>query len=199
MLGNELLRVLKGMNIGKNEIKFNVFSASSEQFNQLRSLEAFLLNQNNNDKHRNTIFLNFQPRLQGFFAESVQKANSSSDSSKTIQILPKLSDLDSNGFWTERYFQQTLETIKKNISDETRPTSLILNGLERAISCLSKKNLFILINLFKHKDLKNLSNLKKSIFFNKTNRKCQYFLVIRPIRYFYLQLFNKFNFADASS
>lgn len=147
------------MNIGKNEIKFNIFSCPSDQSDQLRSLEAFLVNQNNNDKHRNTIFLNFQPRLQGLLSDSVKKLESSPETSKVIQVIPKLSDLDSNGLWSEAYFTEILQTIKRQIADETRPTSVIINGLERAVPSLLPKNLFTLVNLFKHKDLKNLRSV----------------------------------------
>jgi hypothetical protein len=142
MLGNELIRCLKGMNIGKNEIKFNVFGAPSDQASQLRSLEAFLVNQNCGDKHRNTIFLNFQPRLQGYFSECVRKLGACPETSKIIHVVPKMSELDSQGQWTAEYFAQTLQTIKKEICDESRPTSLIVNGLERAIAALPPQNLF---------------------------------------------------------
>lgn len=160
MLATELIRVVKGLIIGKAETRYNVISSETDQHFQLKSLEAFLLNQNSHDRHRNTIFVNFNQKDKGYLKDIITKI-SNSENCKIYNVETKLKDTDSSGCWTDEFIENFKKQIKNLVSsDATKPSFLIINGFEKSFSYInSTKTAFNLINFFKSKELKNLRSV----------------------------------------
>lgn len=157
MLASEQLKVLKGGNIIKNETKINVFCSNSKIAHQLKSLETFMINQTISDKHKNTILLNFSGRIKGQLGKAIETALSSSNILNLLKIDTHMEDLDENGHWTEKFYEDYVKILKKELSDINKANFVIVNGQERVEPFLSNQNFARMIRQFQSKDQKNLS------------------------------------------
>jgi len=119
-----------------------------------------LLSQNSHDRHRNTVFLNFQSSIKGQLHQKLQSLKSN-EHIKILSIDTNLYNLTEDGTWTDKFFEETiLKQIKDLFTTNDKPVSLIINGLEKAISFMQDKaRIFKFISLLKSKEIKNLRSV----------------------------------------